>query len=151
MAPTYKMMVEVWRDMVDTLQPVTRRSSVQEHRIELATGGVIEMWSLDAPDSIRGRHYQRVVCDEVAIVPGFEDTWNKVIRPTLMDLHGDAWFLSTPKGMNWFWRAFQWGQEAGQQEWKSWKLPTSSNPYIAPTEIEAMRLTMPELVFSQEI
>src|SRR5690349_8212398 len=54
-SPTYKMMIEVWRELVDTLFSVIARVSVQERRIELLTKGVIELWSLDQPNSARGR------------------------------------------------------------------------------------------------
>lgn len=150
-SPTYKMLLEVWRNLANVLQPAATRINVQERRIELVTNGLIEMWSLENPDAVRGRKYKRVVIDEAAIVPGFDNAWNMVIRPTLMDLHGDAWFLSTPKGMNGFWRLYQKGQDPQETDWKSWKLPTSANPYIMASEIEAARRSLPELVYTQEI
>src|SRR5262245_13467950 len=66
--PTYKMLAETWREVQTLLQPLTARVSVQEHRLELVTGGVIEMWSLEHPDTIRGRKYARVILDEAAMV-----------------------------------------------------------------------------------
>src|SRR3954471_24156983 len=45
-SPTYKMLSEVWREAREVLLPVTKRISVQEHRLELVTGGLVEMWSL---------------------------------------------------------------------------------------------------------
>jgi hypothetical protein len=35
-------------------------------------------------------------------------------------------------------------------EWHGWQLPTAANPYIAPSEIEAARLGLPERIFAQE-
>ena len=67
--------------------------------MELLGGGVIEMWSLDSPDSGRGRAYGAVVIDEAAMIPNLEQAW-QAIRPMLTDLQGEAYFLSTPKGMN---------------------------------------------------
>jgi hypothetical protein len=49
-APTYKLLAEVWRVAASTLAPATRSSNVQEKRIELVTGGVIDFWSLDDAD-----------------------------------------------------------------------------------------------------
>ena len=97
-SPSYKMLGELWRETVETLQPVTRVKNESEHRLELITGGVLDMWSLDAPDSMRGRHYARVVVDEAAMAKDLLDIWNLIIRPCLIDLEGDAYFLSTPKG-----------------------------------------------------
>ena len=67
-SPTYKMLLEVWRDLKRLLQPITLRSSIQERRIELFTGGVVELWSLDNPDVARGRKYRRIIVDEAALV-----------------------------------------------------------------------------------
>jgi hypothetical protein len=150
-APIYKMLAEPWRDALRILQPVIKSKNSQERRIELITGGVIDFWSLDNADAIRGRKYKRAIIDEAAMVKGLEDAWNMVIRPTLTDFIGDAYFLSTPKGANFFKRIFDWGQDAlGRPEWKSWQMPTTTNPYIDPEEIEAARATTPEDSFTQE-
>lgn len=153
MSPTYRMLGEVWRSVRHTLHPITARSSEQERRIELLTGGSIEMWSLEHADAIRGRAYRRVVVDEAAMVRTLLHDWQQVIRPTLSDMRGDAWMLSTPKGRTFFWECFQRGQEdAGRAAgWRSWQMPTSVNPYIAPEEIEALRHELPERVFQQEV
>lgn len=150
-SPTYKMLLEVWREAVRIFGPITARRSAQDHRLEFVTGGLLEFWSLDNPDVARGRKYRRVVVDEAAMIPALVDAWNYVLRPTLVDYSGDAWFLSTPKGLNGFWQMWQWGQDPAMAEWRSWQMPTAINPAIPVSEIEAMRLTMPAQVFAQEI
>ena len=150
-SPTYKDMLEVWREAAATLRPVISRRNIQERRIELITGGVIEFWSLDNPDAGRGRKYARIIVDEAAKVANLLDIWHLALRPTLADYEGGAWFLSTPRGRNGFWRMYQWGQDAGRPEWASWQMPTTSNPFIADAEIEAMREEMPDARFQQEI
>ena len=150
-SPTYKDMLEVWREMNAALQPAIKRRNVQERRLENIAGGVVEFWSLDNPDAGRGRKYSRIIVDEAAKVPNLLDIWHLTLRPTLADLRGDAWFLSTPRGRNGFWKMYQWGQDGENSEWKSWQMPTMSNPYINDGEIEAMRREMPEQRFRQEI
>ena len=150
-SPTYKMLLDVWRDIVQALTPYTTRKNVQERRIETATGGTLDMWSLDKPDTARGRKYARVVVDEAAMVPNLMDAWQFVIRPTLVDYQGDGYFLSTPKGRNGFWQMYQWGIDGERSEWGAWQMPTSDNPYISDIEIEAMHNTMPERIYQQEI
>src|SRR4051794_17827136 len=54
-SPTYRMLSEVWREVCITLAPITRNVRRQEHRLDLITGGWLEMWSLDMPDIARGR------------------------------------------------------------------------------------------------
>lgn len=150
-APTYRMLTEIWRDVRRVTTPITASVDKQQHRIELLTGGVIEMWSLDTPNTARGRKYRRVIVDEAAMVTDLEDAWQAVIRPTLADYRGDAWILSTPKGRNYFASMFSWGQDPSNEEWASWQMPTAANPYIDAAEIEAMRLSMPERTFQQEV
>lgn len=149
-APVYKQLAPVWRDVTDILAPVTVRCNQQERRIELLGGGVVDMWSLDSADTVRGRAYSLVVIDEAAQVPNLEDAWQQVIRPTLTDYAGEAWFLSTPKGLNYFYVLWQLGQDPEQPEWQSWQFPTSTNPHMPPSEITAAEHDQPEQVFAQE-
>lgn len=150
-SPNYKMVEEVWRSVRGLLAPVTRLKSEQAHRIELITGGVVEMWSLEEPDSARGRKYRRVVIDEAASVRELESAWNAVLRLTLVDYRGDAWFLSTPKGRDFFFAAFSRGQDPLQADWASWQMPSSANPFLPPEEIETARQDLPERIYRQEM
>jgi phage terminase large subunit-like protein len=149
-APTYKMLTEVWREVRRVFLSATERVNAQEHRLELVTGGVVDMWSLDTPNTARGRRYRRIVADEAAMVADLEDAWNAVLRPTLVDFKGDAWFLSTPKGYGFFRSLYDAGQNGDRPDWASWQMPTTSNPHIDPQEVEAARLMLPERTFAQE-
>jgi hypothetical protein len=126
---------------------------MQEHKIELNGGGVVDMWSLDSADSVRGRKYKRVVVDEAAMVRDLQDAWEAVIRPTLTDFEGDGWFPSTPKGLGFYKQLFDRGQDNASREsvdWMSWQIPTSENPYMPPAEIESAKNELPERIFAQE-
>jgi hypothetical protein len=149
-APTYKMLMEVWRTIVETCDPITLKKSEQENRIELYGGGVIDFWSLDNPNSCRGRKYKKVVIDEAAVILHLKEAWTKVIRATLTDLKGDCWFLSTPRGKNnYFYDLFKFEDEY-PTDWKSWQMPTVSNPHIDPSEVEQARGQLDPLTFAQE-
>lgn len=151
--PSYKYMLEVWRTAGRVLKPRIVRSNAQERRMVLDTGGVLECWTLDGPDGAdagRSRHYARAIIDEAAKVPNLERAWTEGIRATLTDLKGDAWFLSTPKGRNFFWRIYERGKDPEQPQWMSWQMPTSVNPYIDDAEIEAAKGELPDSVFRQE-
>lgn len=147
-APNYKYLEEVWRDVAIATKEITGHSDKTTKRRELITGGVIEFWTLDGEDAARGRKYKRAIIDEAAIARTLRDQWQQAIRPTLTDLLGDAWFLSTPKGQNFFYELAQ--RHNTDADWTFAQHPTSDNPYINPAEIEAARLELPELVFRQE-
>lgn len=146
-APTYKMLMEVWRALVDIVYDITESKSETEKRIELYGGGTIDFWSLEDPNSIRGRKYKRVVLDEAEVARNLQDAWERVIRATLADLKGDAWFLSTPRfGSTYFKKLAKQGGE----DWQSWTFTTYDNPFIDPSEIDAARDQLDEATFRCE-
>ena len=150
-SPTYKMLEDVWRQINERIFLIIQDKSEQEHRIETITGGILDMWSLDAADAARGRKYALVIVDEAAMVANLMDIWNLVIRPMLMDLEGDAWFFSTPKGRNGFYKLHLFGRDEDNRDWKSWVFPSWANPYLPKAEIEALKETMTEEAYRQEI
>ena len=149
-APTYKMLSQIWREMKLLLGPLTLELNEQEKRIGLRSGGHIDFWSLDVGAAARGRKYARVAIDEAAMVPDLEETWHEVIRPTLTDLAGDAFFASTPKGLNFFHRLYQKGIDPDEPAFAAFQRPTAANPFIPPAEIAHAREELPDLVFRQE-
>lgn len=149
-SPTYKLLLDVWGDMEGTLKPITRKANKTEMRIELITGGKIDFWTLEDADAGRGRKYHRIVIDEAAHARYLKDAWEKAISPTLTDYRGEAWFISTPNGINFFHELFRRGEDAAFQDWESFHMPTTANPYMPVEEIEQKRTELPALVFAQE-
>lgn len=149
-SPTYRMQQETWRDFQYYLAPAIASANASEKRIELYTGGVIDLWSLDRIDTMRGRKYWRVCVDEAAMYPRLKEAFNLVIRPTLTDYAGDCWFFSTPKGFNEFYELWSYGQDDEHPDWMSWQMPSGLNPYLPPAELEAARRSMPGRAYQQE-
>lgn len=153
-APTYKLLAEPWREMLSSnwLGPLVARKDETEHRIELVTGGSIDCWTLEDSDdnTARGRRYKVAVVDEASGVKNLISIWQRLIRTRLADYRGDAWFLSTPRGMGGFKTLFDYGQDPRFVEWNSWRMPTASNPHIHPDEIESARLELTDARFRQE-
>jgi hypothetical protein len=90
-----------------------------------------------------------VVCDEAA--KDFpEHVWTGELRPTLSDRDGDAMFISTPDGKDWFFRSYQRGHDETADSWASWRWPTTANPHVDDTEVNAARKELPERIFRQE-
>lgn len=148
-APQYKVLDEAWRSTQAFLKPLISRVDSQQHRLELKPGGSIDFWTLESADAGRGRKYALAIIDEAAMARNLEEAWTSAIRPTLADLQGLAWFLSTPKGSNYFKTLFD--RAADDPDWMRWQLPTMANPHIPASEIEAMRRGMPSLQFQQEV
>lgn len=151
-APSYKNLAEAWDEVKRVLEPVVKHRNEKDHRLSLLTGGTVDFWSLDTATAAttRGRKYAVAIIDEAAIVPNLLTVWQQVIRPTLTDLRGGAWFLSTPLGFTYFKTLYDMGQDPTRPLWKSWQMPTTSNPYISPDEVELARQDTLESSFNQE-
>ena len=149
-APSYKYTQEAWRTLTQVLKPVIVKENAAEKRIETTSGGTVEVWSLSNDrDAGRSRRYDLAVIDEAAKIHTLKHAWPEAIRPTLADTGGGAWFLSTPKGRNYFHDLYQ--RAAKDDAWASWQMPTSTNPHIQPEEIKALRHELPARVFAQEV
>ena len=147
-APTYKLLEGTFKECFNALEQVIKRKHDQQF-IELVTGGIIEFWSLDNPNAGRSRKYKVAIIDEAAFVKDLWDAWTQSIRPTLTDMKGGAWFMSTPKGKNDFYKLWMRGQ-TGEDGWASWQMPTSTNPFIDISEIWSAEKDLPALAFKQE-
>jgi hypothetical protein len=149
-APTHKMLTQVWRELVDRLAPIIVKKQEQAHRLELLSGGVVEGWSLDDPNALRGRRYKRVIVDEARLIPDLERALFAVIRPTLARLKGDCYLISTPAGLDGFHALYQRGMNA-ERGWASFRFPTHANPYIAKSELDEIKTMLPATVYASEI
>lgn len=143
-------MNRVWTEMLFRFAPIISHKSETLKQINLYGGGSIEFWSMEDPDSGRGFDYDRAIIDEAEKAKNLEYSWTKVIRPTLTDRRGDAWFLSTPKGMDsYFYKLFKF-EEKFPKLWKSWQMPSRTNPYLPAGEIEEAEMTLDPDSFRQE-
>jgi hypothetical protein len=85
------------------------------------------------------------VVDEFADV--HPDAWHESLRPTLSDRGGWAMFIGTPDGFNWAHKLFE--HAGSEPDWKRWQLPTSQNPLVPQSELDAARRDSPAF-FGQE-
>jgi hypothetical protein len=146
-SPIYKQTLDDFRALDNALSQFVTRRSISEMRLELANGGVIEFWSLDKPDSIRGKRYHRFIVNEAGFVPDLMNIRNFIITPTLIDFQGDEYFAGTPKGYNGFFSLYN--NQA--DDWARWQMSSYSNPHIPAVELDSLRQLMPERAFQQEI
>lgn len=146
-SPIYKQTLDDFRALDNALSQFITRRSISEMRLELENGGVIEFWSLDKPDSIRGKRYHRFIVNEAGFVPNLTEIRNFIITPTLIDFQGDEYYAGTPKGMNGFFSLYN--NQA--DDWARWQMSSYSNPFIPKSELDSLKTLMPERAFQQEI
>lgn len=149
LAPTYGIASQVWRELKQvfiTTKGVEINSA--ERRIDLHNGGMIAIRSTHQPDLLRGMGLDFAVLDEAAFMP--PEIWPQIVRPMLLERHGGALFLSTPRGLNWFWDLYRIGLDPEETDWMSFHFTSYDNPLIPPSEIDSIRRITPEHVFKEE-
>lgn len=146
-SPTYKDLFNVWDRIKHILRPVTISKDETVKQLKTLNMGILDMWSMDDPDSGRGRKYGRVIIDEAEKARHLEIAWKQTIRPTLADYRGDAWFLSTPKFGSTFFKKLAKNTTPG---WANWHFTTYDNPFIDPEEIDEAKNQMDEPSFRCE-
>jgi len=164
-APTYdlgeKEFRVFWKQLIEVMQIPTDRSKTfysirnKDFRITTAWGSSVEVRSAEHPESLVGEGLDWVIMAEAAKLK--LSHWEKFIRPTLSDKRGDAIFVSTPEGFNWFFDLYQLGQNQDPDlfDWWSYKSPTWENSTVFPggatdDEILAVKKTLSPEVFDQE-
>lgn len=114
----------------------------------------LEVKSAERPDSLVGDKLNHVCMSEAA--KHKLSTWQMYVQPGLSDLRGTADFPSTPEGYNWYEAMFQLGQQDASNVYKSWQLPSWTNPVLFPLgyddpEIARLRKELTPQYFAQEI
>lgn len=148
-SPTYKDGYEWWNELKHFIHDLIDSKDEQVKQVRTITGGILDVWSMEDPDSGRGRKYHRAIMDECEKAPKFKQAWTQTIRATLSDYQGDAWFLSTPKfGKTYFKELAEMVNK--DENWISWKFTTYDNPYIKAEEVDDARKQLDELTFRCE-
>jgi len=148
-APTYKDLYEVWNETKKVFHDIIEGKDESVKQMRMIGGAKIDFWSMDDPDSGRGRKYHRAIMDECEKAPKFQTAWEGTIRPTLTDYKGDAYFLSTPKfGDTYFKKIAKFNLT--KPDWATFVYTTYDNPYIDKDEVEQARLLLDEATFRCE-
>lgn len=149
-APWFRQAKIVYRLIRKALRKLITYKSDAELRIEFANGSVIQFFSTENHDAIRGNGFHYLVIDEAGDALRDPQAWTESIRATLSDTNGEALIIGTPKGRNLFFQLFSRGEDPEYPDWQSFHAPSSANPYIRASEIESVRKEIPEDAYEQE-
>lgn len=109
--------------------------------------GELAFKSGDKPNSLRGEGIDLLIIDEAAFVD--PSVW-KVLRPALTDRQGQTIFISTPNGLNWFYKLCVIAQDKNNKYWRYWHFTSYDNPYIPKEEIDDAKNSMTKAEFEEE-
>lgn len=152
-APTWDMAKQIMWD--DWLKRYVPRDWIQDvNKIDktyiFKNGSILYVKSADNPEHLRGTGIDLVIMDECSTMNADAYT---VIRPSLSDKHyqGRAIFVSTPKGLNWFYDLYQNAlKKENQDQWACFQYTTLQGGNVLPEEVERARREMSEKQFRQE-
>ena len=148
-APTYRQVKQVfWNELKERLHAINWIQRVNESDlcITLINNSRIYLRSADNYDSLRGMKYNFIVMDECADIN--PEAWFSVLRPTLSDTQGDALFIGSPKGRNWFYDL--WVNAKNSDEWESFQFTTLEGGQVPIEEVEQAKLDLDARTFEQE-
>lgn len=150
---TFKNTSRTYREIVRQMPPSWLAKPAPAYTsstkiLQLKNGTLVEFYSGGSPDAMAGEGVDFMVVDEAALIAN--SVWQQLLRATLMDTGGDALFISTPRGKNWFWEMYKLGQSSNP-EYESWRFPQETNPFIDAAETQAAKEELPAIIFQQEI
>ena len=148
-SPTYRQSKNIaWQILKNILydlqENVILKKNESSLEIELINGSIISLKGADSPDSLRGTKLHSAVLDEFAYMK--KDVWESVIRPSLADTKGEAMFIGTPDGYNYFYELYC----TQNPDFKSYHFKTIDSPFVDKEEIEKARVELDEKTFRQE-
>lgn len=154
-APTYDLCNRVFQRVEEMLRSRFEHRvievSARERKIVIVNlaGGKSELRakSADNPTSLLGEGLDWLVVDEAARLK--REVWEAHLAQRLVDRHGWALLLSTPRGLNWFHRLYRRGQRS-EPGFASWASPSWENPNLDRVAIEAERSRLNDDAFAQE-
>ena len=152
-APTYKDLGDFWSNFKNVVFDVIKEKDETDKHIILLNGAKIDFWSLDNPDSSRGRKYARVIIDECEKVKKLPYAWEKTVRPTLTDYMGDGWFFSTPNRLGNPDSYFLDHLCENADEFDNWTLyeaPSHENPFLPVADLDEAEQHLDTLSYQQE-
>lgn len=166
-AKEFKDVRQIWDGINIKFADLIHHRDSTEHIIKFHGGGILEMLSLTnegRKESGRGRKFARIIVEETQKLNDeiLRYWWNNVVRATLMDYKGDAFFIANPNGQGTMLHELARRGSPGVDEdlpkmpgtwkgWKSFRFSTYDNPMIDREEIEAAKNELDPLSFMQEI
>ena len=147
-APTYRQGKAIaWDYMKHFARPIPGvEVNESELRIDYPNGGQVRIYGADNPDSLRGIYLDGVVLDEYGLMD--PTIWEEVVRATLTDRMGWAFFIGTPNGKNQFYDISQTAQR--EPDWFHASYKASQTHILNPEELMSARSTMTQDQYSQE-
>lgn len=116
--------------------------------IPLRTGGQLEFYSYDRPESLDGAGVDDMVIDERGYMA--DEIWESNLAPMLLDTDGRAAFIGKAAYTDHFAECYERGQTDAEL-YDSWRATSYDNPFIPDARVDELFADLPERVYRREI
>jgi hypothetical protein len=116
--------------------------------IHLVNGSEIGVRGSDNEESLLGERLGRVIMDEAARQKAH--VWTDILRSRLLDYRGEALFISSPYGKNWFYKLYEYAKTGKDSEWAAFHFTTYDNPYINRDELNNLFKSTPTRTWKRD-
>lgn len=149
---TLKLFNELYRGVKES--GIVSSYSRSNFEMQFKNNSTIYFKSYQNADNSRGYHISGVlIVDEAAFMD--DEDFDKIYLPMLQNhREAKALIISSPRGCNWFYNYYMRGTRGNRLTNKntiSFKTTYLDNPFCDKSEIESLRVTMPDLIYRQEI
>lgn len=154
-APTYDLARRSWDYLMEWV-PLLNKKLGKMFKINKSnmiieckiSGSKLYLKTTDNPVSLLGAGLDLLIVDEAALIE--EDVWQTYLKPTLVDRGGNALFVSTPRGKNWFYNMMLKGidEDERYKDYAYYHMRTQDNPLLPNIEYE-MQLAKQEMPLNQ--
>jgi hypothetical protein len=163
-APTFPLARQVWREL-KRFFPHQWIVNIWESdkMIETINDGIIEVRSADDAETLVGVGLDIVLVTEAARIKNFEEVWANLESRLMSPGRGPngsgglGLINSTPRGRNFFYQMYKWGQKDDSdydEQWESWQYSSWDNPYLGGKDksfLYSVKKRYPERIYRQEI
>ena len=149
-APTYRQAKTIcWAELKDKMikHKWVKNINHSDLTITLRNNSTITLRGSENFDALRGVGLDMVIFDEFSDIN--KEAWYEVLRPTLSDTKGSAFFCGSPRGFgNWSYELFKMGET--NNDWESFKYTTLEGQQVSQEEIEQAKQDLDLRTFQQE-
>ena len=139
----------VWPILKNIAKAIKATARKSEYVVELKNGVLIEVTGIKNADALRGKYLDGLVADEYAYWS--PSVWEKDLSPQTIDYDGFAWFISTPKGRNHFYKMFMESQLPEKTNWACFHLPASKINHFDQVKLEGYKKSISKFSYEQEM
>jgi hypothetical protein len=145
----FRQFVRLYKGFPDSMVQINKT----DMRIDfLFNDAFIEFVSLHDPDNLRGEGLDFIVIDEAAFVS--DHVWDEILLPMTIGIDGrpdgEALFISSTNGKNWFWRMYLLGLDENETDYESFHFTSYDNPLIKKETIDNIKRKTPSFIFDRE-